>query len=148
MTKNISSLLSKLKIKKTKKKIEKDLNLIPKLTSSNVGTVSKYKDNKFQKPKKSFVTKKEKNINQPIAQRTESTPNRVRVIPMGGVEEVGRNMIIIEVGNDIFISDVGFEFVSDASSPGIDYFLPNIEYLEARKSKIKGVLITHAHLNN
>src|SRR3989344_2225852 len=72
----------------------------------------------------------------------------IRVIPLGGVEEVGRNMIIIEVGEDILISDMGFEFVTEVDAPGVSYVLPNVKYLEARKKKIRGVLITHGHLDH
>ena len=73
-------------------------------------------------------------------------PHRVRVIPMGGVEEVGRNLIIIEIGHDIFVSDVGFEFGAEA--PGINYILPNTGYLEDRSDRIKGIFITHGHLDH
>ncbi|MBF0441263.1 MAG: ribonuclease J [Oligoflexales bacterium] len=81
-------------------------------------------------------------------QKSKSQKNRVRVIPIGGVEEVGRNMIIIEVGDDIFLTDVGFEFSTDNMTPGVDYILPNTKYLESRKNRIKGVFITHAHLDH
>src|SRR5688572_28137379 len=54
----------------------------------------------------------------------------VRVIPLGGVEEVGRNMCVIEANGDIFVLDVGFQFMSESDAPGIDYVLPNTKYLE------------------
>lgn len=72
----------------------------------------------------------------------------VRVIPLGGVEEVGRNMTVIEVNGDIFVSDVGFQFVSEDGAPGIDYVLPNTKYLEQNKDRIKGIIITHGHLDH
>jgi len=71
----------------------------------------------------------------------------VRVIPLGGVEEIGRNMTAIEVGNDIFILDAGFQFRED-ETPGIDYILPNTGYLEERRDKIRGLLISHGHLDH
>jgi ribonuclease J len=71
----------------------------------------------------------------------------IRIIPLGGVEEVGRNMTLFEIGDDILIVDMGFSF-KDESTPGVDYLLPNTEYLEARKHKIRGVLITHGHLDH
>ncbi|MEK7567750.1 MAG: ribonuclease J [Patescibacteria group bacterium] len=74
--------------------------------------------------------------------------NTVRIIPLGGVEEVGRNMCVVELSNDIFVLDCGFQFVTETDSPGIDYILPNIEYLEQRKGRIKGVIITHGHLDH
>ena len=74
-------------------------------------------------------------------------PDTIRVIPLGGVEEIGRNMSLIEFGNDIIVVDCGFQFRED-DTPGIDYILPNTKYLEERKDKIKAVVITHGHLDH
>lgn len=75
--------------------------------------------------------------------------NTVRIIPVSGVEEIGRNMNIIETKDDIFIFDIGFQFVSEESgAPGINYILPNTQYLEERKHKIRAVIITHGHLDH
>jgi len=74
-------------------------------------------------------------------------PDTVRIIPLGGVEEIGRNMTAVEVGNDIFILDCGFQF-REQDTPGIDYILPNTGYLEARRDKIRGLLISHGHLDH
>lgn len=71
----------------------------------------------------------------------------IRVIPLGGVEEIGRNMTIFEYGDDIIIVDCGFQFRED-DTPGIDYILPNTKYLEDRKHKIRGIFITHGHLDH
>ena len=71
----------------------------------------------------------------------------VRIIPLGGVEEIGRNMTAIEVGNDIFILDCGFQFSED-ETPGVDYILPNTGYLEEHRNKIRGLLISHGHLDH
>ncbi len=71
----------------------------------------------------------------------------VRIIPLGGVEEIGRNMTAIHVGNDIFILDAGFAFSED-DTPGIDYILPNTGYLEENRDKIRGLLISHGHLDH
>lgn len=74
-------------------------------------------------------------------------PRDVRVIIFGGVEEIGRNMAAIEYGNDIVIVDCGFMF-KDEDTPGVDYILPNTQYLEERKEKIRGIFITHGHLDH
>ena len=71
----------------------------------------------------------------------------IRVIIFGGVEEIGRNMAAIEFGNDIIVVDCGFMF-KDEDTPGVDYILPNTQYLEDRKEKIRGVFITHGHLDH
>jgi ribonuclease J len=72
----------------------------------------------------------------------------VRIVPLGGVEEVGRNMFTVETNNDIFVFDVGFQFVSEDTQPGVDYVLPNTKYLEVNKDRIKGIFITHGHLDH
>jgi ribonuclease J len=71
----------------------------------------------------------------------------IRIIPLGGVEEVGKNMTAIEFGNDIIVIDAGFQF-KEESTPGIDYILPNTKYLEERKDKIRALFITHGHLDH
>lgn len=73
--------------------------------------------------------------------------DNIRIIPLGGVEEVGKNMTVIEHGNDIIIVDVGFQF-KEEGTPGIDYILPNTKYLEERKDKIRAIFITHGHLDH
>lgn len=71
----------------------------------------------------------------------------IRIIPLGGVEEIGKNMTVIEFGEDIIVCDAGIQF-TDHETPGIDYILPNIKYLEERKDKIRALVITHGHLDH
>jgi len=73
--------------------------------------------------------------------------DHVRIIPLGGVEEIGKNMTAIEVGDDIIVLDAGFQF-KDETTPGIDYIIPNTKYLEERKDKIRAMFITHGHLDH
>jgi ribonuclease J len=75
------------------------------------------------------------------------SPDSIRIIPLGGVEEIGKNMTMIEYGGDIIVVDIGFQF-KDENTPGIDYILPNTKYLEERKDHIKAVVITHGHLDH
>lgn len=73
----------------------------------------------------------------------------VRIITVSGVEEIGRNMNIIETKDDIIVVDAGFQFVSEESNaPGINYILPNTQYLEERKHKIRALVVTHGHLDH
>lgn len=74
-------------------------------------------------------------------------PDTVRIVALGGVEEVGRNMTAIEFNDDIIVVDSGFMF-EDADKPGVDYILPNTEYLEDRKDKVRAIIITHGHLDH
>jgi len=76
--------------------------------------------------------------------------NVVRIVPLGGSEEVGRNMTAVEVGatGDILVFDAGFQFVSEDAQPGVDYILPNTKYLEKNAERVKGVIITHGHLDH
>ena len=71
----------------------------------------------------------------------------IRIIPLGGVEEIGRNMTAIEFGDDIIVVDAGFQF-KDEETPGIDYILPNTKYLEEHQEKIRALFITHGHLDH
>ena len=71
----------------------------------------------------------------------------VRVIPLGGVEEIGKNMTAIEIGEDIIVIDAGMHFANEAT-PGVDYVIPNTTYLEERKEKIRALTITHGHLDH
>ncbi|MEA4910534.1 Ribonuclease J1 [bioreactor metagenome] len=71
----------------------------------------------------------------------------IRIINLGGVEEIGRNMSCIEYKDSIIVVDCGFQF-SESTTPGIECILPNTRYLEENKHKIKGLLITHGHLDH
>lgn len=69
---------------------------------------------------------------------------KLRIIPLGGLGEVGKNMTALEYNDSIVIIDSGSMF-PDAYMFGIDYLIPNTLYLEERKSKIKGIICTHGH---
>ncbi|HWA32466.1 MAG TPA: ribonuclease J [Candidatus Paceibacterota bacterium] len=71
----------------------------------------------------------------------------VRVIPLGGVEEIGKNMTAIEIGEDIIVIDAGMHF-STEETPGVDYVIPNTTYLEERKDRIRALIVTHGHLDH
>ena len=71
----------------------------------------------------------------------------IRIIPLGGVEEIGKNMTAFEIGDDIIIVDAGMHF-STEETPGVDYVIPNTTYLEERKHKIRALIITHGHLDH
>ena len=69
----------------------------------------------------------------------------VKIIFLGGVGEIGKNITAIEYGNDIIIIDAGLTFPNMEEMPGIDSVMPDVTYLEQNKDKIRGVLLTHGH---
>ncbi len=69
---------------------------------------------------------------------------KLRIIPLGGLGEIGKNMTVIEYENDMIVVDCGLGFPDD-DMPGIDLVIPDIAYLEANKDKLRGVLLTHGH---
>ncbi len=72
---------------------------------------------------------------------------KLRVIVLGVLEEVGRNMTALEYENDIIIIDMGLQFPEE-DTPGIDYIIPNIAYLKNKIQNIRGVIITHGHMDH
>ena len=73
--------------------------------------------------------------------------NKLRIAVLGGAEEVGRNMTMIEYGNDIILIDMGLQFPEE-EMPGVDYIIPNVSYLKGKEKNIRGVIITHAHYDH
>ena len=73
--------------------------------------------------------------------------NKLKVIVLGGLEEVGRNMTVFEYDKEIIIVDMGLQFPEE-DMPGIDYIIPNVDYLDDKKDWIKGVIITHGHYDH
>ena len=72
-------------------------------------------------------------------------PNaRVRIIPLGGLHEIGKNMTIYECGDDMFIVDCGLAFPDDEMF-GVDVVIPDFTFVEKNKDKIRGIVITHGH---
>jgi ribonuclease J len=87
----------------------------------------------------------------PNPQRGTPNQNRggpgLRVYPLGGFEQVGRNCFVIEVDSDIYIIDLGLQF-PDEDMLGIDYLIPDTSCLRGRENRIKAILFTHAHLDH
>ncbi|MCW5838914.1 MAG: ribonuclease J [Anaerolineales bacterium] len=70
--------------------------------------------------------------------------NALRVIPLGGLGEIGKNMTVFEYGDEILIVDTGIMF-PESDMLGIDYIIPDFKYLMDKKHKVKGIVITHGH---
>ncbi|MBI2010900.1 MAG: ribonuclease J [Candidatus Colwellbacteria bacterium] len=71
----------------------------------------------------------------------------LKLVPLGGLEEIGRNMSFLEYEDEIVIIDMGLQFPEE-DTPGIDYIIPNIAYLQPKKDNVKAVVITHGHYDH
>lgn len=69
---------------------------------------------------------------------------KLKIIPLGGLDEIGKNMTAIEYGNEIVLVDCGMAFPDD-DMPGVDLVINDISYLEKNASKLKGIFLTHGH---
>ena len=88
----------------------------------------------------------------PQEQRKQNAPQGsrqggLRIYPLGGFEQIGRNCMCIEVDGDIYIVDLGLQF-PDEDMLGIDYLVPDISSLKGKENRIKGLLFTHGHLDH
>ena len=87
------------------------------------------------------TTRRNYNKKQP---KFEFKKSNLKIIPLGGLEEIGNNMTIFEYEDEIVIVDCGLEFPTD-DMLGVDLVIPDVTYLEKNKEKIKGLVITHGH---
>jgi len=114
----------------------KTKNSNTKIYSKFLNSSQKYLiQNKSKKTQRKAI---EKNVQKDIA---------LRFIPLGGLEEIGRNCMFFEYKNEIVIIDAGLQFPEE-ETPGIDYIIPNTLYLKEKKSNIVALILTHAHYDH
>lgn len=70
--------------------------------------------------------------------------SKLKIIPLGGLGEIGKNLTVYEYGKDMFLVDCGMGF-PDQDLYGVDMVIPDISYLKANKNRIRGMVITHGH---
>jgi len=78
--------------------------------------------------------------------KTEETES-LKFVPLGGLEEVGRNCMFFEYQDEIVVIDAGLQFPEE-TTPGIDYIIPNVNYLQQNKNKVRALIITHGHYDH
>ncbi len=102
-------------------------------------------DPKRAAAKRKSIAKKEAPIPEKPNKRSPDTQKRkLRVFFLGGLEEIGKNMCVLEYGDDLVIIDSGIAF-PDEEMPGVDLVIPDITYIEENAHKVKGILLTHGH---
>lgn len=117
--------------------------------TKNIGEVTpppKQTPPQQQQQVKKFPPKKHFTKNPPLNPK-EVFDDKVRVLPLGGQEEVGRNMSAFFYREDIVIIDCGLQF-PEMDMFGVDYVIPDVSFLEDKTSRIRGILITHGHLDH
>lgn len=107
----------------------------------------RYQDNRRNQPKHPNRLVPLKRKNERDADEDYMKHDSLKVIHLGGLGEIGRNMTVLEYKDDIVVFDAGFGFPDD-DQPGIDYNIPNIAYLEERKDRIRGLIISHGHYDH
>lgn len=102
-------------------------------------------DNKNVKVLTDVFSLEDETNNKEVLKIKSKRPNsNLKVMFLGGVGEIGKNMMVLEYGNDILVVDCGATFPND-DMPGIDLVVPDITYLKENKDKIKGIVLTHGH---
>ncbi len=123
---------------------KKESNAKPETKKREVNT--RLESNKAEKDARLGAGKREVNTakNKKEANNFEFKKPNLKIIPLGGIEEIGKNMTVFEYDDEIVIVDCGLEFPTD-DMLGVDLVIPDITYLERNKDKIKGLVITHGH---
>ena len=73
--------------------------------------------------------------------------SKINIFSLGGLNENGKNMYVVEVDKDIFVLEAGLQY-ADEHTLGVDYIIPNIDYLKDNKDRIRGIFLTHGHDEN
>ena len=125
---------------------EKEKTKTPRRSSSSAPAAKRYYKKKTSSAAQETAPQ---NAAAPAAKTRTRKPREikrtpVRIIPLGGLNEIGKNMTVFECANDMFILDCGLAF-PDADMPGVDIVIPDFTYVERNRDKIRGVVITHGH---
>ena len=118
--------------------------------SKNTKVVAKKKANERVITKQSEIKSNKKDSNPLInfkENRSKKNIAKIRIIPLGGVEEVAKNMYMVEIADEIFVLDAGLMF-PETEMIGIDAVIPDISYLVRNKQKVKGIFLSNGHVSS
>ena len=121
--------------------------------SKNTKVVAKKKANERVITKQSEIKniKSNKKDSNPLinlkGNRSKKNIAKIRITPLGGVEEVAKNMYMVEIGDEIFVLDAGLMF-PETEMIGIDAVIPDISYLVRNKQKVKGIFLSNGHVSS
>ncbi len=125
-----------------KRSQENKQNMVIGIISPRKRKSPQFKDRqRFRSPRRQITQLEHRDYKEDNSKET------LKIIPLGGLGEVGKNMCILEYKNEIIIIDVGLGFPED-DMPGVDYVLPNTAYLDGKQNMIKGIIFTHGHMDH
>ena len=121
------------------------LSIIAGLEEKTTGKLRKEEKSHLEVTKSNIsLEERRKMQRKPSIPKFEFKKENLKIIPLGGLDEIGKNITVFEYGNEIVLVDCGLEFPED-DMLGVDLVIPDITYLEKNKEKIKGLVITHGH---
>ena len=133
--------------KNPKENVKKDTNNKRKYNKkSSSGKNTNFKKNTGKKTVNKTLQNKNKSGKNPARKYSKPVPskNPIKIIPLGGLGEIGKNITLYEFEGDMFLVDCGMSF-PDEDTPGIDIVIPDFTYVLENKDKIKGLVVTHGH---
>lgn len=133
--------------KNLKENVKKDTNNKRKYNKkSSSGKNTNFKKNTGKKTVNKTLQNKNKSGKNPARKYSKPVPskNPIKIIPLGGLGEIGKNITLYEFEGDMFLVDCGMSF-PDEDTPGIDIVIPDFTYVLENKDKIKGLVVTHGH---
>ena len=121
-----------------------DERVMGKSEKESIGQIKR--KNNYRKSRDESVVRQKvtRTVRESEKLKFEFKKENLKIIPLGGLEEIGKNITVFEYGNEIILVDCGLEFPED-DMLGVDLVIPDITYLERNKEKIKALVITHGH---